>query len=153
MSAYLDEELRPEEARRFERHMMTCAACAETLRGVHHVRLALCGLGASGSPASFKFRLSTCLHEDGISQQPVWIRSLALSLALVVALAILLWPESDQVDELTAQWQAGARQTQVLDWAPHGSRWSASVWTERFVESAPPGPYSHAQTRSVSYSY
>lgn len=132
--------------------MMTCAACAETLRGVHQVRLALHGLGSSGSPASFKFRLSTSLQEKGIDpQQPVWARSLALSLAFVAALAILLWPEPDQMDELTAHWQSGTQQTRIRDWAPHAVRWSASPWTERFVELAPPGPYSHAQVRTVSY--
>lgn len=132
---------------------MTCAACAETLRGVHQVRLALYGLGASGSPASFKFRLSACLQEEGVCRQPVWIRPLALSLGFLAALVILLWPEPDQVEELAAHWQTGAQQTQVLDWAPHASRWSASSWTQRFVELAPPGPYSHAQIRAVSYSY
>ena len=74
-----------------EKHAWICSACSETLNGVLRVRKALSGLGAVSPPARFKLGLFGYLHE-GIGRRRLWGRPLALSLAVVAALTILLWP-------------------------------------------------------------
>jgi anti-sigma factor RsiW len=151
ISAYLDEELDTEETRRLEQHMATCSVCSATVRGVHQVRLALSGLGNSGAPASFRLGLPGRLQEELVRQQQLWIRPLAMGLALVAALAILLWPEPDQEAELSSYWQRRNRAVELREGMGTGPRRSTEAWAGRFVKLAPPGPYSHARIRTVSY--
>lgn len=151
VSAYLDGELDIEETRRLEQHMSICSVCSATVRGVHQVRLTLSGLGDTGAPASFRLGLAGRLQEELVRQQQLWIRPLALSLALVAALAILLWPEPDREDELASYWQHGRQAAQLRDGLAAAPRRSTEAWAGRFVKLAPPGPYSHARIRTVSY--
>jgi len=151
ISAYLDGELASEETRRLEQHMSICSVCSATVRGVHQVRLALSGLGSSGAPASFRLGLPGRLQEELVRQQQLWIRPLAMGLALVAALVILLWPEPDQEEELVSYWQRKARMAELregMEAAPHRS---TDAWAGRFVKLAPPGPYSHARIGTVAY--
>jgi anti-sigma factor RsiW len=155
LSDYLDGELPPEHKQRLERHLLLCPACSETLRGMHQVRLALQGLGASETPAGFQLRLMACLHEEEIHRKQAWRRSLsfgaALVVALVVALAILLWPGQNSQSELAARGQLDSLESQALDWIPATDRQLGSTWVESYPERLRPVPYSHAQVRTVSY--
>lgn len=151
ISAYLDGELGTEETRHLEQHMSLCSVCSATVRGVHQVRLALSGLGSSGAPAGFRLGLAGRLQEELVRQQQLWIRPLALGLALVAALAILLWPEPDQEEELASYWKRRTGMVELREGVEAASPRSTEGWAGRFVKRAPPGPYSHARMRTVAY--
>ena len=150
ISAYLDEELNSEEQRRFERHKAACAVCSATLRGVQEVRLALCGLAVADESASFKFRLCACLQEETICQQQRWTSPLVLGLAVAAALAILLFPEPNKVDGLTAQLQGREQNVQLLNRLPLAYKEEPrDTWRQVFSKTS--SSYSHAQVRMISY--
>ena len=90
-----------------EKHAWICSACSETLNGVLQVRKVLSGLGAMSPPARFKLGLFGCLHE-GIGRRRLWGRPLALSLAVVAALTILLWPQEQEEAEPPIAWTTRA---------------------------------------------
>ncbi len=90
-----------------EKHAWICSACNETLNGVLQIRKTLSGLGRMSPPARFKLGLFGYLQE-GISARSVWVRPLALSLAVVAALTILLWPQEQEEAEPPIAWASRA---------------------------------------------
>lgn len=141
VSAYLDGELSPAEAWFLEQHMATCPSCRRMLEGVLDVRSAMQDLGASGAPAQFQLQLVGHLQE-GLQRTSVWTRSLVLGLTVVTVLAILLWPQADIDEQMTAAPQSGTA------WSHQAAFWSA----------LPPGGESYPnvrirQARGSHYSY
>lgn len=97
LSDYIEGELDRERAEWVEMHLLKCPVCCATLRGVQQVRLALHDLGRQSPPPSFEFTLSKCLQEEtAVRSRQRWSRSMALGVALVMGLAILLWPEQQE---------------------------------------------------------
>jgi len=89
VSAYLEHELTDSQVRRFERHGMVCAACAETLEGVRAVRAALHRLGSAGAPAEYQLRIAGAV-EHRRQRMSLWRWSLGASVTLAVTAAIFL---------------------------------------------------------------
>ena len=104
LSEYIDGEMNEYEVRRLEGHALLCPECNGTLTGVLRVRSALSCLGEMHPPARFRLGLFGHLHENFSRRRGIWARPMALSLALVAALAILLWPE-EQEREPSAAWE------------------------------------------------
>ena len=134
-------------ARSMEEHASLCPDCRHILRGVGHIRLALRQMAVESTPARFQLELSNCL-EEARQRGKAWAsRTFALGLALIAALAILLWPEQDAVDpDYLAQerWEGRTQWwVSVQDSPP--------IWRLRLSELAHSPSYSHAQVRPVSY--
>ena len=87
-------------------HALICPDCNRTLTGVLQVRTALSGLGEMRPPARFRLGLFGFLHENFSHRRGVWARPMALSLALVAALMILLWPEEQDEREHPIAWDS-----------------------------------------------
>ena len=143
VSDYIEGELSRERSRDMDRHMLACPPCSQTLVGVLQVRSALRGLSTLNSPAVFRLKLAGFLQGHGGSARRLWSRTVALSLAVAAALAILLWTE-DQREE-------GAEHIALEAAGPAESLAFRRVWIERFPELSRPGPYSHAHVRTVSF--
>jgi|GEM_PF-5764129 hypothetical protein len=99
------------------------------------------------SSARFQLELTNCL-EEARRQSREWVsRSLTLTLALVAALAILLWPEITPPDLAATERgeeRMWTRITKLED--PLASTWQLGV-----SELAHSSSYSHAQVRPVSF--
>ena len=112
---------------------------------MHQVRMAMHSLGGTGSPASFKLRLSNRLQEELHGQRWAWLRPAAWGFALATALAILLWPEPEFAERDLALGEAPA-------WAvPTAQRQLGHAWMEQFPELSQPGPYSHPRLLTISF--
>ena len=147
ISAYIEGELGGEEEKQLEQHILICAECSETLNGVQQLRLALYGLGQCTPSANFKLKLSNSIQQS-ISPATKGYR-LALSLALGVILAILLWPEPQEnwsdYQALETQDSGPARMV------PAVRRDLNNVWGAHFSQLPNPNTHSHARVLTVSF--
>ena len=149
ISAYVEEELAPLQARAMERHALLCRGCNATLEGILQVRRMVAGLGQATPSAHFKLQLSSILQEE-LMQRPYsgWHRYLALGFAVAAALAILLWPE--QYDQMALN-PSPERREEAVALQVQGERRLGRVWADDFPGLSRPGPQSHALVRTVSF--
>ncbi|MCL6551865.1 MAG: zf-HC2 domain-containing protein [Firmicutes bacterium] len=94
LSAYLDEELRPEEAAAVRAHLAACAPCAAELEELRATRALLRRLPAPQVPAGFLDDLRARLAAEGTGRRawwpPVLVARPAVLVAAVVAVLILV---------------------------------------------------------------
>lgn len=147
LSEYLDGVVEKKEAQIIETHAALCPACGQILRGVRQMRQTMQEWATESSSAHFQLELTNCL-EEARRQSGEWVsRSLTLTLALVAALAILLWPEITPPDLATmerGQERMWTRITKLEN--PLAGSWQLGV-----SELAHSSSYSHAQVRPVSF--
>jgi anti-sigma factor RsiW len=148
ISAFLDHELSKEETALVQRHMMRCDDCRGAIDGVRQIRATLQGLGALAAPAPFQLRIAECLQE-GMDRSSLWARSLVMGLALMAAVAIVLWPEGGP----TQPAQSASPPTR---WAEQARIWAlpaaGSDVSMRFRAAPANGArYSHARMRLASF--
>ena len=149
LSRYLEGEVGENEVRSMETHSSLCPVCKDMLKGVGQVRRALEELAAVGPPARFQLELSNRLEEARLQDTGLAARTLALSLALLTALAILLWPEQEDapLDHLALEkWK-----DKVWEWEPVEGEVSVGMLQMPYAEFLHSEPYSHAQVRPVSF--
>lgn len=147
VSAYLDGELGPLQARQFEAHMRSCAVCSELVDGVERVRCTLQTLGVDALPAATQLRLNGGLQDELV--QPGWRlpRAVVVGLTVAAALAIVLWPESGADRPLPAEGAHLADVAPLAHWQ-RPVRWAST--TSSGWPGAPP-QYSQAQVRTVAF--
>ena len=138
LSEYIDGEMNEHEVRRMEGHALLCADCNGTLTGVLQVRTALSGLGEMHPPARFRLGLFGFLHENFSHRRGLWARPMALSLALVAALTILLWPEEQELRDHSVAWDS------------HQIRLGDRL-DQLFTAGRPTTQFSQAQAHAVSF--
>jgi putative zinc finger protein len=150
VSAYLDGELTSHESGSFLQHTMVCPSCGELVDGVRAVRAALHGLGAAAAPAHYQLRLAACVQER-LERASLWLRSLALWLALTAAAAILLWPEVDAGGPPQALPSGTLWANQATAWSLPRAGDANSEWPQTESGHARIGRYSHAAMRLASF--
>ena len=144
LSDYIDGEMSDQEASTMEKHAWICSACSETLNGVLQVRKTLSGLGAMSPPARFKLGLFGSLHE-GIGRRCLWGRPLALSLAVVAALTVLLWPQEQEEAEPPIAWVTRAGIDGRLNLGNRDAAGTEAPVTRR------PARFSQVEAQAVSF--
>ena len=131
-SDHLDGTLDSSSTFRLQAHLRICPNCRPTFLRITQVRKALRTLGATSSPPSFKLNLSNRLEEELHRRRWAWKPPMVWTQALVAALAILLWPET----------QAGrADATVALD--------AGTAWNQQSPEIAREG--ARARVHPVSF--
>ncbi|MDR7556238.1 MAG: zf-HC2 domain-containing protein [Armatimonadota bacterium] len=94
LGAYLDEELRPEEAAEVRAHLAACAACAADLEELRATRALLRQLPPPPVPEGFLDELRARLRAEGTGRRtwwpPVLVARPAVLVAAVVAVLILV---------------------------------------------------------------
>ncbi|MEW6750917.1 MAG: zf-HC2 domain-containing protein [Candidatus Latescibacterota bacterium] len=151
ISAYLDGELDDDGTRIFEQHLLLCPDCRDLLRGIGEVRGALRGLGAAVPPPEFDLRLPTSLRHEIWQQRCAWAQPLTMGLAVVAALAILLWPLADPEDETGIFPQERDLQSMARAWVPVPEPRLFDLWERHGRARQTSTPYSHAPARTISF--
>ncbi len=148
VSEYIDGDLSPAYSMLLEQHLVECESCYRMLEGVRGVRVAIQNLGSAPAPPHFRLNLASCLNA-GLQRSSVWGPSLAVGVTIVVAMAILLWPQPGVEDDYI-------RPTPSAVWATQAAAWTFDDQADRPLTGAKEwysgiGDYSPAPLRLVSY--
>lgn len=143
LSQYLEEELNPWEMRTATNHLINCAVCSQALDGVRQVHLMLGNLAGLKPPPKFELGLTGYLGQRLEYKRGAWRRTLSLGLAFAVALAILLWPESEPQ-------QSRALASQEV-YQPKGLAQRSAAWSRSIAPVGGKGPYSQAHVQLVAF--